>query len=125
MISKNLPMGGELHKTILTAVKERKELSNQKMSNFRRQWDRADDSMKAYIKEKDIDAIRRSERELEGQPHYITLEVPYTYAVVMTAHTYFTSTLLGRSPVYQFSGRHGETQDAIMAVEAVMDYQNR
>lgn len=125
MLSKQIKAGDKLHQKILTAVKDRKELSNQKMSNFRRQWDRADDSMKAYIKEKDIDAIRRSERELEGQPHYITLEVPYTYAVVMTAHTYFTSTLLGRSPVYQFTGRHGETQDSIMAVEAVMDYQNR
>jgi hypothetical protein len=41
----------------------------------------------------------------------------------MTAHTYWSSVFLSRNPVYQFTGRHGEPQDKVQAVEAIMDYQ--
>jgi hypothetical protein len=54
---------------------------------------------------------------------YVTLEVPYIYGQVMTAHTYWSTVFLSRSPIWQFTGRHGEGQDAVQAVEAVMDYQ--
>lgn len=115
--------GTALHDRILDAVRQRKDFSQRKMKEFTKQWDDADDSMRAYIKERDVDKKRKDNKRFDGQVDYVTLEVPYTYAITMTAHTYYTSVLLGRSPIFQFTGRHGEAQDSIMAVEAVMDYQ--
>lgn len=125
MLSVQVPVEGDLHRRLISGVKDRKDFSKKKMENFKRQWDRADDSMKAYIPTKEIDRLRQAKKEYEGIVDYVTLEVPYTYAVVMTMHTYMTSSMLGRSPMYQFTARHGAGQDAVMAVEAVMDYQQK
>jgi len=115
--------GGDLHRLILDAVRKRKEFSDKKMVDFRKQWDDADDSMRAYIHAREIDKVRKNKKTFDGNLDYVTLEVPYVYAIIMTAHTYYCNVMLSRQPVFQFTGRHGETQDSIMAVEAVMDYQ--
>jgi hypothetical protein len=115
----------ELHKKLVSAVIDRKKFSQRKMNEFQKQWDAADESLKAYIPEKDADRLRRGKKEFSGKVDYITLEVPYAYAQVMTAHTYWSTVFLSRQPVWQFSGRHGETQDSVDAVEAVHDYQLR
>lgn len=123
MLSIELKYGTEAHSKILDAVKDRKTFSEKKMNQFHMQWNDADDSMRAYIHERDVDKKRKDKKRFEGEVDFVTLEVPYTYAIIMTAHTYYTSVILSRTPVWQFTGRHGETQDAVMAVEAVMDYQ--
>jgi len=125
MLSLQVKYGTPLHDRIKTAICERKKFSDQKMKQFHSQWDNADDSMRAYIKEREIDRKRKDKKRYDGEVDYVTLEVPYAYAMTMTQHTYYTSTLLSRSPVFQFTGRHGESQDSIMAVEAVMDYQTK
>lgn len=123
MISVKVPMNSTLHAHILAAVQQRKDFSDRKMKNFHRQWDDADDSMRAYIHERDVDKKRKDKKRYAGEVDYVTLEVPYIYAIIMTAHTYFTNVMLSRVPVLQYSARHGETQDAVQAVEAIMDYQ--
>lgn len=123
MLSAKVPFTGELHRRLVEAITSRKTFSEGKMTTLRKQWDEADDSMKAYVHEKEVDRVRKARKRAEGEMDFVTLEVPYTYAIVMTAHTYYTSVMLSRSPVYQFTARHGEPQDSIMAVEAVMDYQ--
>ena len=120
-----IKFGTPIHQKLLDAVKERRDLSDRKMKNFHRQWDDADDSMRAYIHEKEVDKKRKDKKRYDGEVDFVTLEVPYTYAIVMTAHTYYTAAMLSRAPVYQFTARHGATQDAVQAVEAVMDYQLR
>lgn len=123
MRSVEVPVGSALHARLKEAVLERWRFSNRKMADFHKQWDDADDSLRAYIPEKEVDALKKADKKLKGEVDYVTLEVPYTYAQVMTAHTYWASVFLSRSPVWQFTGRHGEAQDAVQAVEAVMDYQ--
>lgn len=118
-----IKFGTALHQKIIDAVKERRDLSDRKMKSFHRQWDDADDSMRAYIHERETDKKRKDKKRYDGEVDYVTLEVPYMSAIVMTAHTYYTSVMLSRSPVWQFTARHGATQDSVMAVEAVMDYQ--
>ncbi len=115
--------GSKLHQALLKAVDERKKFSQRKMTDFHKQWDAADDAMRAYIPEKDQDRKRKNEKKYKGEVDYVTLEVPYTYAQVMTAHTYWSTVFLSRSPVWQFSARHGEAQDSVDAIEAVHDYQ--
>lgn len=122
-LSVKIPFKSDLHKRIVDGVRERKDFSKRKMGNFHKQWSDADDSMRAYIHEKDIDSKRKAKKTFDGTVDYVTLEVPYTYAIIMTAHTYFTSVLLSRTPVFQYTARHGEPQDSVSAVESVMDYQ--
>lgn len=123
MISLQIAPNSELHKRLKEAVLKRYRYSKRKMKDYHKQWDEADESMKAYIPEKELDAKKRHEKKTKGEVDYVTLEVPYTYAQVMTAHTYWSSVFLSRSPVWQFTGRHGEGQESVQAVEAVMDYQ--
>lgn len=113
----------KLHDRLKDAICRRQEASERQMQKFHKQWSQADDSMRAYIHEKEVDRKRKYNKEYRGEVDYVTLEVPYTFATVMTAHTYFSSVFLARSPLWQFTGRHGEGLDAVQAVEAVMDYQ--
>src|SRR5690606_7814029 len=113
----------KLHDRLKDAICRRQEASERQMQKFHKQWSQADDSMRAYIHEKEVDRKRKYNKEYRGEVDFVTLEVPYTFATVMTAHTYFSSVFLARSPLWQFTGRHGEGLDAVQAVEAVMDYQ--
>jgi hypothetical protein len=81
-----------------------------------------DDIFTAYIKETEADAQRKQNRE-DGEPEYTTVIVPYSYAALLSAHTYWTSVFLSRTPVHQFTGRHGEGEMSVQAVEALIDYQ--
>lgn len=121
----NIKPGGKLHEYLLKQVLQRKKFSEKKMKDYHKQWSDADDSMKAYIHERDVDKKRKDKKTFDGEVDYVTLEVPYTYAIVMTAHTYFSSVMLSRVPLWQFTGRHGEAQDSVMAVESVIDYQSK
>lgn len=112
-------------KAITQMVLDRKKYSDQRMKDARARFNAMDESFKAYIPVKEVDAKKKTALRTEGKLDYITLSVPYSYAVAMTAHTYLSSVFLSRSPIYQFSGRHGETQNSIQAVEAIMDYQAR
>lgn len=114
--------GTPLHDRILKEVTSRFQLSYRKMSDRHKIWQNTDELFQAYVKETDEDAKRRAKRE-SGQPQYTTITVPYSYAMLLAAHTYWSSVFLSRSPVFQFTGRHGEAQQKIQAVEAVMDYQ--
>ncbi len=118
-----LQYGTEKHSRILNYLIERKRFSSGKMQDSHDRWKAIDDSMRGYLKTSDVDAIRKAKKLGTGKLDYVSLEVPYAFAIVSSMHTYVTSVFLGRSPVYQFSARHGEPQNSVMAVEASMDYQ--
>lgn len=118
-----LQFGTARHQQILNSLIERKRFSSGKMKDSTERWKLADDAMRGYIKTSDVDALRIQKKANKGAVDYVTLEVPYAFAIVSSMHTYVTSVFLGRSPVYQFSARHGEGQNSVMAVEATMDYQ--
>jgi len=114
--------GTEQHDKILAAVKERYRLSYQKMSKRHESWDEADKLFRSYVHETDEDKERKEARE-GGLPQYTTITIPYSYATLLTAHTYWSAVFLGRNPVFQYTARHGETQQQVQAVEALIDYQ--
>jgi hypothetical protein len=103
-------------------VRERITMSRDALSQRYSVWAENEESFKAYIPTKDADALRKQQRK-EGIPQYTTIEVPYSYSIAMTAHTYFTSVFMTRSPVLQLAGRHGESEMATQALESLMDYQ--
>lgn len=121
-IERDLHYDKEQHKTILSAIQERHRLSREYMSRRYTTWTDVENQFLAYLPTSENDAARKVARKA-GVPHYTTIELPYSYAIMMTAHTYLTSTLLSRAPVFQFAGRHGEAETKVQALEALIDYQ--
>jgi hypothetical protein len=89
----------------------------------RKSWEKAENAVLAYVHESDVDAMRRVKREDAGVPAYTTIMLPYSFAMLMSAHTYLTSVFFARSPVHQFVGRHGETEQQVQMLEACISYQ--
>jgi hypothetical protein len=114
--------GTALHGHIKTAVEERIKFSRNRMTDFHSKWRKAEELYKAYIKPTKEDEARAKKYE-EGEPQYVTVIIPYSYAMLLTAHTYWSSVFLSRTPVFQYIGRHGESEQQVQAVEALIDYQ--
>ena len=119
----DVKVGSDLHKKLLKEVIDRRQFSARKMTDYHRRWDEQDEVVRAYVPETELTSKQKSGKRFRREFDYISLELPYSFAIIMTAHTYWTSVFLSRNPVYQFTGRHGEPQDKVMAVEAIMDYQ--
>lgn len=117
-----LRYGTEKHRRTLEAILSYRNFSAEKMRNRYSTWIKQDEAAIAFMPEKDSDRRRKALRDA-GEPQFTTLKVPYDYAVLMSYHTYVTSVFLGRSPVIQYQGRTGQSQNATMAVESIIDYQ--
>jgi hypothetical protein len=92
------------------------------MRDRRSKWEKDDQNFTLYVKERETDALRRLEKD-QGIKQFVDVDVSMTYAMVMTAHTYLSTVFLSRNPVFQYSGRHGEPEMNVLAVESLMDYQ--
>lgn len=120
---KEIPVGSKAHGLILKHFKARLKLAKDEQEKTRLQkWKECEDTFTAYMPEKDVDTVRKSQRKA-GMPSYTTIAIPYSYAMLLTAHTYYTSVFLARDPIFQMKGRHGEGQDAETAMESLLDYQ--
>ena len=117
-----LSYDGKLHKRIREALRSREELSRRKMTDEHSDWEDAEEQVLAYLPAKEMDRKRDSKRR-QGDPQYTTIEVPASSAILLSAHTYWTSVFLSRNPVFQYSARHGEPEMSIQALEALIDYQ--
>lgn len=111
-----------LYKKLLKRIQARLRLAEREHANQYDKWQRAEELTLAYLPEQELDGERRRKRE-RGTPTYTTIQVPYAYAVLMTAHTYWTSVFFARTPVHQYSGRHGEGEQQVQALEALIAYQ--
>ena len=109
------------HARILKAVRQRKDLSADKLGNRRAKWAEMEDQAQAYIQPTKKDAVRDGLRK-QGKPQFTTIQIPYSYGMLMSWHTYMTSVFLGRNPIHQYEGRFGESADACRALESVVDY---
>lgn len=116
-------VGTRLHEQLVAALKTRLMMSSEERSKQHDKWEKADELFQAYMPETDADRVRKLEREQAGIPHYTTIQIPYSYASLLTAHTYYASVFMGRSPVFQYQGTHGEPQTSEQAIEALMGYQ--
>lgn len=122
-IQTKFKFGRPEHRKMADSLKARLRLSENRFSQVWDQQAENEELFQSYIPEKEVDSLRRQRRETYGEVHYRTVEIPYSYAVVMTAHTYFTSVFLARNPVFQLSGRHGEAENKRVAMESLLAYQ--
>lgn len=124
-MNREIKYDSDLHRNILAALCERKKLSEDRLDGKWTQWRKADEDSVAYLKETDADKIRKDRKRGQGDIDYTAIHVPYSTGMMLSAHTYLTSVFLGRDPVQQFTARHGEPQEKVLAVEALMGYQNQ
>lgn len=117
-----LPFDSKKHKFILSALLARKTPAKNKVEDRVSDFERHDDLFDCYLKDT-VDTETRKDKFKNGEPDYYTIYVPYSYATLLSAHTYWTSVFMGRNPVFQFTGRHGEPMMKVQSVEAIMDYQ--
>lgn len=120
---RKIPFNSDLHAMLIPKLMDRVRRSRDAMIATRQDaWQRCEEQFLAYIPASDNDQLRKAARK-NGEPQYTTIEIPYSYAMVLAAHTYLTSVFFSRDPVFQIKGRHGEAQNAEMAMEALLDYQ--
>jgi hypothetical protein len=122
-LTRNIPNGSDLARKLLREIQYRVRESEREVNKRYEHWRKAEDKAQMYMPERTVDLLRRQSRETGGLPQYTTIQIPYSYAVLMSAHTYVTSVFLSRNPVMQYNGRHGETAQQVQAVEALIDYQ--
>lgn len=119
-----LKYGTKEHQRVKERLLKRIRAAARINQNKASDWAKDEDIFQAYIPLNETNLERKHKRD-KGEPDYVTLKIPYSYAVLMSAHTYWTSVFLGRDPVLQFAGRHGESEAKVQAVEAVMSYQTQ
>lgn len=122
VVSMSVPHASPLHKKLLDLLHPRVKEAEKQQNKQHERWRKAEERVLAYIPES-TDDRRRDIARNNGKPTYTTMQIPYTYALLMSAHTYITSVFFARNPIHQFAGRHGEGEQQIQAVEALMDYQ--
>lgn len=121
-LNKILRYGTKEHDDVLKALVARKKMSQDRMKDRHGAWTEAEEKSKAYISLSEKDRVRSNNKK-EGKPEYVTLEIPYSYGLLMAAHTYWSSIFLSRSPVLQYTSVHGAGPGADQGVEAIMNYQ--
>lgn len=117
-----LPKESPLHKRLVARLSSLVRLGERDRFKVWDIWKRAEDITLAAVPETEVDAARRVKRD-SGLPSYTTIQIPYSYAMLMSAHTYWTSVFFGRSPIHQYAGRHGEGEMQTQAMEALIGYQ--
>lgn len=122
MYTLQLAKESKLHKKLVAMISSRIQMAQKDQTDQHDTWRRAEERTFAYVKESEVDAVRRNKRD-NGKPTYTTIQLPYSYALLMSAHTYWTSVFFGRSPIHQYAGRHGESEQQTQALEAMIDYQ--
>lgn len=122
-IAKALDHKKPLHKKLKEALIERLRMSERRMKDRYKQMAQNEELFQAYIPVREVDRLRKVNREQYGMPEYTTIELPYAYSVVMTAHTYYSSVFCARNPVLQLMGRHGESEQKVQAMETLLSYQ--
>lgn len=122
-LQKQMRYGSDKHKLLSEAITARVKMSRDRMSERYKQMAQNEEHYNAYVPAKDVDRVRADRKQTSGEHDYVSVEVPYGYATIMTIHTYVSSVFLARAPIYQVQARHGEPEMNVQALEALLDYQ--
>lgn len=128
-----LRYGTKRHNTVRDGIMARVRIADTHLQTRIDDYNKADEQYHAFLRTEDAETAKASSGDCHAgaadssedsdAQAYTTLYIPYSYATLLAAHTYWTSVFLSRAPVLQFQGRHGEAEHSIQALEAVIDYQ--
>ena len=122
-IHANLKYGTAAHDKLRDHLQSCLKMSRDKMSTRYDAMAQSEELYSAYVSASDLDTAKENKKKDGSEQTFTTINVPYAYAAVMTMHTYISSVFLSRSPTYQVSARHGETEMSVQSMEALLDYQ--
>lgn len=111
------------HASILAKLTQRIDMAEQGTADHRARWTRNEQLYSAYVDKDAEDRAKERGTTDKGRPEYVTLYIPYSYAMLLTNHTYICSTMFARDPIWQFQGRHGEAEQQVNAMESLIAYQ--
>lgn len=120
-----LDYGTRKHDRIRNFLREGLQAAQRSQADWHDQLRYNEDQYKLWMKKpKDEQGDESTPaRDLTDRPKFESLLIPYGYANCSAAHMYTSSVFLSRTPVFQFTGRSGETQDQEMKMEAIANYQ--
>lgn len=110
------------HDQILVAVMDRVKLSETNISTHFDRWREAEKYYMLYkkVNDKDLKAVSKF---AEGETDFTSVVMPYSYAMLLTAHTYMVNVFLNKDPIFQVQGTNGDGVEKEMAMEAMLQYQ--
>lgn len=110
------------HNQILVAVMDRVKLSETNISTHFDRWREAEKYYMLYkkVNDKDLKAVSKF---AEGETDFTSVVMPYSYAMLLTAHTYMVNVFLNKDPIFQVQGINGDGVEKEMAMEAMLQYQ--
>ena len=117
-----IPFSSETHEEVLDKLLHMFSSSRNRMSSRHEKWKIAENLFRAYLPETEASSKKQRAREQGSASQFSEVILPYSYALALTSHTYATSVFLGRDPVWQFRGRHGETEQSTQCLEALIAY---
>lgn len=110
------------HAKILAAVLDRVNLSATNISTHFDRWREAEKYYMLY-KQKNKTDLNAVSKFTEGDTDYTSVVMPYSYAMLLTAHTYMVNVFLNKDPIFQVQGINGDGVEKEMAMEAMLQYQ--
>ena len=109
----------ELQKIILKQCQSWVTASDAKLGERAVAWEEAEKANQSYMPKADAERRGKLNREEVG---FTKIVIPYSYAMLMAAHTYLCSVFLGRDPVFQYEGKNGQGQDQCLKAEAMIKH---
>lgn len=113
--------GSPTHAKLLKMVVDRLEYSERKMSDFYPRWRVNERKFQAYIDLPDYEALLAAQNNKGKPAKVVSIQVPYSFAVVQTIVTYLLHTFCGRQPIFQV-GSYGDQSTAARNMEIMLQH---
>ena len=115
--------GSDTHTKLLTLVRNRLRMSENKMSKFYGRWRVNEQRVQAYVSLPDYEAlIKKMNTEKAAPAKPISIVVPYVNSAVMTIATYLLHTFAGQKPIFQLSTTNARFTDNARNMEIKLQY---
>lgn len=116
--------GNSLHSKLAKQVTRRINLSEQRMSSRYEDWRRLERKYLLYRQPNDKDqAAEVASRN--GDDSYRSIDVSFSYTLMMTAHAYYANTFLNRPVIFPVDSLNGDGAIKEQMVESLLQYQVR
>lgn len=125
MIVYEVPFGtkeGDLHKILLEGLRARLNLCKDKRTGLDERTDANEKRCSLYKKKNEKDTRKKRSKD-KGESEYGEVIVPYSYALMVSAHSYMVGVFLQKDPVFQVQGLQDEGAVKELAVETLLRYQ--
>lgn len=116
-----LAPGSDAHGRMLKFLKDRIDLSEKKMGNFYPRWRVNERKVQAYVNLPDYERLWNEGNKKGLPPKIVSIQVPYSFAVIQTVVTYLIHTFCGRQPIFQV-GTYNEMANEARNMEIMLQY---